>query len=118
GEESDTAATARDLREKIGKAGLPEEARKGAEKELGRLEMVNPASAEYNVITTYLDWLASLPWSTTTEDRLDVKDAARILDRDHYDLEKVKDRILEFLAVLLLKNDMKGPILCFYGPPG
>ena len=80
--------------------------------------MVNPASAEYNVITTYLDWLASLPWSTTTVDRLDVKDASRILDRDHYDLEKVKDRILEFLAVRQLKNDMKGPILCFYGPPG
>ncbi|HEU4403183.1 MAG TPA: endopeptidase La, partial [Candidatus Polarisedimenticolia bacterium] len=75
-------------------------------------------SAEYNVITTYLDWLACLPWSTQTVDRLDVKDAARILDRDHYDLEKVKDRILEFLAVRQLKKDMKGPILCFYGPPG
>src|SRR5437773_7639534 len=80
--------------------------------------MVNPASAEYNVITTYLDWLSALPWSTMTVDRLDVKDAARILDRDHYDLEKVKDRILEFLAVRQLKNDLKGPILCFYGPPG
>ncbi len=118
GEESETAATVREVREKIDKAGLPEEARKEAEKELGRLEMVNPASAEYNVITTYLDWLASLPWSTMTVDRLDVKDAARILDRDHYDLEKVKDRILEFLAVRQLKSDMKGPILCFYGPPG
>jgi ATP-dependent Lon protease len=118
GEESETAATVRELREKIEKAGLPEEARKEAEKELGRLEMVNPASAEYNVITTYLDWLATLPWSTMTVDRLDVKDAARILDRDHYDLDKVKDRILEFLAVRQLKSDMKGPILCFYGPPG
>ena len=118
GEESETAATVRELREKIEKAGLPDEARKEAEKELGRLEMVNPASAEYNVITTYLDWLATLPWSTMTVDRLDVKDAARILDRDHYDLEKVKDRILEFLAVRQLKSDMKGPILCFYGPPG
>jgi ATP-dependent Lon protease len=118
GEESETAATVREMREKIDKAGLPEEARKEAEKELGRLEMVNPASAEYNVITTYLDWLAALPWSTMTVDRLDVKDAARILDRDHYDLEKVKDRILEFLAVRQLKSDMKGPILCFYGPPG
>ena len=85
GEESETAATVRELREKIEKAGLPEEARKDAEKELSRLEMVNPASAEYNVITTYLDWLATLPWSVVTEDRLDVKDAARILDRDHYD---------------------------------
>jgi len=118
GEESETAATVREVREKIEKAGLPEEARKEAEKELGRLEMVNPASAEYNVITTYLDWLSALPWSTMTVDRLDVKDAARILDRDHYDLEKVKDRILEFLAVRQLKSDMKGPILCFYGPPG
>jgi ATP-dependent Lon protease len=118
GEESETAATVRELREKIEKAGLPEEAKKDAEKELGRLEMVNPASAEYNVITTYLDWLATLPWATLTVDRLDVKDASRILDRDHYDLEKVKDRILEFLAVRQLKSDMKGPILCFYGPPG
>jgi len=118
GEESETAATVRELREKIDKAGLPEEAKKEAEKELGRLEMVNPASAEYNVITTYLDWLATLPWNTLTVDRLDVKDAARILDRDHYDLEKVKDRILEFLAVRQLKSDMKGPILSFYGPPG
>jgi ATP-dependent Lon protease len=118
GEESETAATVRELREKIDKAGLTEEAKKEADKELGRLEMVNPASAEYNVITTYLDWLATLPWATLTVDRLDVKDASRILDRDHYDLEKVKDRILEFLAVRQLKSDMKGPILCFYGPPG
>ncbi|HEV8703150.1 MAG TPA: endopeptidase La [Candidatus Polarisedimenticolia bacterium] len=118
GEESETAATVRELREKVDKAGLTEEAKKEAEKELGRLEMVNPASAEYNVITTYLDWLATLPWATLTVDRLDVKDASRILDRDHYDLEKVKDRILEFLAVRQLKSDMKGPILCFYGPPG
>src|SRR5437899_225455 len=118
GEESESAATVRDLRERLDKAGLPAEAKKEAEKELGRLEMVNPASAEYNVITTYLDWMAALPWSTTTIDRLDVKDASRILNRDHFDLEKVKDRILEFLAVRQLKNDMKGPILCFYGPPG
>jgi ATP-dependent Lon protease len=118
GEESETANAVRELREKIDKAGLPEDARKEADKELSRLEMVNPASAEYTVITTYLDWLATLPWSITTEDRLDVKEAAKILDRDHYDLEKVKDRILEFLAVRQLKKDMKGPILCFFGPPG
>ncbi len=118
GEESESAAAVKELRDKIDKAGLPEEARKEAEKELGRLEMVNPASAEYTVITTYLDWLATLPWSIATEDRLDVREAAKILDRDHYDLEKVKDRILEFLAVRQLKKDMKGPILCFYGPPG
>jgi ATP-dependent Lon protease len=118
GEESDSATQARELRDKIEKAGLPEEARKEAEKELSRLELVNPASAEYNVITTYLDWLATLPWNVLTPDRIDLKDAARILDRDHYDLEKVKDRILEFLAVHQLKKDMKSPILCFYGPPG
>ena len=85
---------------------------------MGRLEMINPASAEYTVITTYLDWLACLPWSTVTEDRLDVRKAAKILNRDHYNLEKVKDRILEFLAVRQLKKDLKSPILCFYGPPG
>jgi ATP-dependent Lon protease len=118
GEESETAAAVRDLRDKLDRAVLPEEARKEADKELGRLEMVNPASAEYTVITTYLDWLATLPWSTETVDRLDVREAAKILDRDHYGLEKVKDRILEFLAVRQLKKDMKSPILCFYGPPG
>jgi len=118
GEESESAGAVRDLREKIDKAGLPGEARKEAEKELARLEMVNPASAEYTVITTYLDWLATLPWTAETTDRLDVREAAKILDRDHYGLEKVKDRILEFLAVRQLKKDMKSPILCFYGPPG
>ncbi len=118
GDESETAGVVRDLREKIAKANLPEEARKEADKELGRLETVNPASAEYTVISTYLDWLAALPWSVATEDRLDVREAAKILDRDHYDLEKVKDRILEFLAVRQLKKDLKSPILCFYGPPG
>jgi len=118
GEESESAGAVRELREKIDKAGLPEEARKEAEKELARLDMVNPASAEYTVITTYLDWLATLPWTAETTDRLDVREAAKILDRDHYGLEKVKDRILEFLAVRQLKKDMKSPILCFYGPPG
>jgi ATP-dependent Lon protease len=118
GEESESAGAVRELREKIEKAGLPEDAKKEAEKELARLEMVNPASAEYTVITTYLDWLATLPWNVDTTDRLDVREAAKILDRDHYGLEKVKDRILEFLAVRQLKKDMKSPILCFYGPPG
>jgi ATP-dependent Lon protease len=118
GEDSESASALRELREKIAQANLPEEAAKEADKELSRLEMVNPASAEYTVISTYLDWLATLPWSKTTEDRLDVREAAKILDRDHYDLEKVKDRILEFLAVRQLKKDLKSPILCFYGPPG
>jgi ATP-dependent Lon protease len=118
GEDSESASALRELREKIEAANLSEEAAKEAEKELNRLEMVNPASAEYTVISTYLDWLATLPWSKTTEDRLDVREAAKILDRDHYDLEKVKDRVLEFLAVRQLKRDLKSPILCFYGPPG
>ncbi|HUD71391.1 MAG TPA: endopeptidase La, partial [Dongiaceae bacterium] len=118
GEESESAGVVRELRDKLDKANLPEEAKKEAEKELGRLEMVNPASAEYTVITTYVDWLATLPWGIETTDRLDVREAATILDRDHYGLEKVKDRILEFLAVRQLKKDMKSPILCFYGPPG
>ncbi len=118
GDETETATVVRELREKLEGAGLTEEATKEAEKELSRLEMVNPASAEYTVISTYLDWLANLPWKQLTEDRLDVREAAKILDRDHYDLEKVKDRILEFLVVRQLKKDLKSPILCFYGPPG
>ncbi|MEE9292892.1 MAG: endopeptidase La, partial [Acidobacteriota bacterium] len=118
GDDSETAMAVRELRDKIEKAKLPEEAHKEADKELSRLEMVNPASAEYTVISTYLDWLANLPWSVTTEDRLNVPEAAKILDRDHYGLVKVKDRILEFLAVRQLKKDLKSPILCFYGPPG
>jgi ATP-dependent Lon protease len=118
GEEGEAAGALRDLKDRLERAGLPEEVKKDADKEMGRLEMINPASAEYTVITTYLDWLACLPWSIITEDRLDVRKAAKILDRDHYDLEKVKDRILEFLAVRQLKKDLKSPILCFYGPPG
>jgi len=118
GDDGEGTGALRDLKDRLERAGLPEEAKKEAEKEMGRLEMINPASAEYTVITTYLDWLACLPWSIVTEDRLDVRQAARILDRDHYNLEKVKDRILEFLAVRQLKKDLKSPILCFYGPPG
>ena len=118
GEDGEAAGALRDLKDRLERAGLPEEVKKDAEREMGRLEMINPASAEYSVITTYLDWLACLPWAVVTEDRLDVRQAAKILDRDHYDLEKVKDRILEFLAVRQLKKDLKSPILCFYGPPG
>ena len=79
---------------------------------------MHPSSAEYTVSRTYLYWLVSLPWSKNTQDNLDIKRAQQILDEDHYDLEKVKDRILEYLAVRKLKTDMKGPILCFVGPPG
>ena len=106
------------LRARIAEANLPPEAEKTAQKEVDRLSMMNPAAPEYSVSRTYLDWLIEVPWSKSTEDDLDVKKAERILNEDHYDLEKVKKRILEYLAVRKLKNDMKGPILCFAGPPG
>lgn len=107
-----------EFREKIEKSGMPPEARKEAERELDRLSKMPVAAAEYTVARTYLEWLTSLPWQVSTEDKLDIEEARRILDEDHYDLEKVKDRILEYLAVRKLKEDMKGPILCFVGPPG
>ena len=106
------------LKEEVEKKNLPEEAKKVALKEIERLEMIPPASAEYTVVRTYLDWILALPWNESTEDNLDIKRAKKILDEDHYDLEKVKERILEFLAVRKLKKDTKGPILCFVGPPG
>ena len=118
GEGSEQEVEAKELREKIEKAGMPEETKKVALKEADRLSVIPPVSAEYTVIRTYLDWLISVPWSKSTEDKLDIKRAREILDEDHYDLEKVKERILEYLSVLKLKNDMKGPILCFLGPPG
>src|ERR1700674_5535302 len=107
-----------DLEKKVEAAKMSEEARKAADKELERLRMIPPESAEHTVVRTYLDWLVSLPWSVTTEDNLDIKHARQVLDEDHYDLEKVKERILEFLAVRKLKHDTKGPILCFVGPAG
>jgi ATP-dependent Lon protease len=106
------------LQEQIEKAGMPEHARQAADRELKRLRTMPPAAAEYAVVRTYLDWLVTLPWSKETPDKIDLKEARRILDEDHYDLEKVKDRILEFLAVRKLRGDTKGPILCFVGPPG
>ncbi len=107
-----------ELKERIEEAGMPEQARKASDKELERLIEMNPSSAEYTVSRTYLDWLVTVPWSKSTEDMLDIKKARKILDEDHYDLDKVKERIIEFLAVRRLKPDMKGPILCFVGPPG
>lgn len=118
GEEDATQIEIRELQKAIKKAKLPKHAKDVADKELKRLEMMPPGSAEYTVSRTYLDWIISLPWSISTKDNIDIKKAAEILDEDHYDLEKIKERILEFLSVLKLKNDMKGPILCFVGPPG
>src|SRR6476619_3746207 len=118
GEEDEQQAEINELRERIDQAELPEHALKAAERELARLEKLPPAAAEYGVIRTYLEWLVDLPWSKQTEDNLDIAHARQVLDADHYDLEKVKDRILEYLAVRKLKPDSPGPILCFVGPPG
>jgi ATP-dependent Lon protease len=118
GEGDEQQAEIKELRERIEAAELPEEARKQAERELGRLERLPPAAAEYGVIRTYLEWLVDLPWNKETEDNLDIEHARKVLDEDHYDLEEVKDRILEYLAVRKLNPDSPGPILCFVGPPG
>ena len=118
GEGDERQAEINELRERIEEAGLPEHARKQAERELSRLEKLPPAAAEYGVIRTYLEWLVELPWAGESEDNLDLKHAREVLDSDHYDLEQVKDRILEYLAVRKLKPDSPGPILCFVGPPG
>ena len=118
GELDEHSTEIKELKEKIKKAKMPPEVVAAAEKELERLAKIPPASAEYTVARTYLDWLVELPWSESTEDNLDIHNAQKILDEDHYDLEKVKKRILEYLAVRKLKADMKGPILCFVGPPG
>ncbi len=107
-----------ELRQRIDEAHLPEEALKAANRELSRLEKLPSAAAEYGVIRTYLDWILSVPWNQTTEDDLDLDQARTVLDADHYDLEKIKERILESLAVGKLKGDVSGQILCFVGPPG
>ncbi len=118
GIEDERSVEVQELRERLEKTKMPEEARKAAERELDRLSKMPPGAAEYTVSRTYLEWLLELPWEISTEDRLDIDEAAAILDKEHFDLEKVKKRILEYLAVLKLKKDMKGPILCFVGPPG
>ena len=118
GEGDEQQAEIAELRKTVEEAKLPEEADKAARRELDRLAKLPPAAAEYGVIRTYLEWILSLPWNTVTEDDLDLERARRILDEDHYDLEKVKDRIIEQLAVSKLKADLSGPILCFAGPPG
>ena len=118
GEGDDKQRETNEIRERLQEAKLPPAAQKEADRELDRLQNMSPNASEYTVARTYLDWLASLPWAVSTEDKLEIKEAEKILNEDHYDLEKVKERILEHLAVLSLKPDMKGPILCFVGPPG
>jgi ATP-dependent Lon protease len=108
-----------ELRDKIKARGMPEAVQNEALKQLARLERMHPDASEASMVRTYLDWLIDLPWATATKDVLDIEVAKKVLDNDHYDLEKVKDRILEFLAVRKLKQkDLRGPILCFAGPPG
>jgi len=116
--EDDEHADINDLKQRVAQAKLGEEPRKAAEKELDRLARIPPSSPEYTVARTYLEWILDLPWEISTTDSLDVGEAQRILDQDHYGLEKIKKRIIEFLAVRKLKHDMHGPILCFVGPPG
>lgn len=137
GEEEDTSAEIEEFRNRIEAAGMPDEARKEAQRELDRMSRLVPASAEYGVIRTYLDWMTAVPWSIRTEDSLDVKNARKVLDEDHYGLKDIKERILEFLAVRRLRQmrygslaerkpkagtnvrrDREGAILCFVGPPG
>ena len=118
GDKDERTVEVEELRQRIAKAKLPPEAMKEAERELDRLAKMPPSAAEYTVVRTYLDWLIEIPWVAATEDNLDIKQAQKVLDEDHYDLEKVKKRILEYLSVRKLKADMKGPILCFVGPPG
>ena len=118
GETDDLLLEIEEMREQIEKANMPEKVHAVAEKELNRLSKMHSASPESTVSRNYLDWLINLPWDVSTEDLLDIAHAKQVLDEDHYDLEKVKDRILEYLAVRMLKEDMKGPILCFVGPPG
>ncbi len=117
-ERDDKGSEIDEFARKIEASGMPQETREKAEHELKRLERAPSASPESMVIRTYLDWLTTLPWQTMSEDSLDVKKAKRILDRDHFGLEKVKDRILDFLAVRQLSRSLRGPILCFVGPPG
>jgi len=118
GEADDQQAEINELRSLLDEQDLPEETDRAARRELSRLEKLPPAAAEYGVIRTYLDWILTLPWGKTTQDNLDLDHAGEILDEDHFDLEKVKERIVEYLAVSKLKNDLSGPILCFVGPPG
>lgn len=118
GEQDSKGEEMEDLREKVIKAGMPEAVQTEALKQLARLERMHPDASEASMVRTYLDWMVDLPWSKKTEDNLDIEHAREVLNDDHHDLQKAKDRILEFLAVRKLKNNNRGPILCFGGPPG
>ncbi len=118
GEADDEEDDIESLRERVAHAHMPTEAEKAARKQLGRMRAMSSASAEYQVARTYVEWLVDLPWSKLTPDRLDVANARRVLDEDHFGLERVKKRILEYIAVRRLRRDVRGPILCFVGPPG
>jgi ATP-dependent Lon protease len=118
GEGDPELAEVNELRERLAAITLPEEVRKAVDRELGRLERLPTAAAEYGVIRNYLEWIQTLPWDTSTVDNLDLDHARQVLDKDHFDLEKVKERIVEHLAVAKLRNEVSGQILCFVGPPG
>src|SRR5271166_2710443 len=118
GEQDETTRDAEELRQKIESAGMPDDVKKEALKELGRLARMSPMAADYGLTRNYIEWLAVLPWSKSSGGEVDIPKAKEILDSDHYDLEKVKNRILDYLSVRRLKPSMKGPILCFVGPPG
>ena len=118
GEVDETQKDVQELKDKIEAAGMPDEVKKEALKELSRLGRMNPAAADYSLTRNYVEWLAVLPWAKSSSGEVDIKKAKEILDADHYGLKKVKDRILDYLSVRRLKPDMKGPILCFVGPPG
>ncbi len=118
GESDPRAEDVAEMRERLSKVRLPGDIEQEVEKQIRRLESMHPEAAEYGTVRTYLDWMLDLPWGHSTKDNLDLKKARKVLDEDHFDLEKVKERILEFLAVRKLKKNLKGPVLCFVGPPG
>ena len=118
GDEDGYSQEIEELRKSLKKKKMPKYARKEAKKQLRRLEMMHPDASEATIVRTYLDWILDLPWKKSSRDRLDLKEAARVLDEDHYGLDKIKERILEYLAVRKLNKDTKGPIICFVGPPG
>ena len=118
GESDERTEEIEDLHKRIKKAKMPKDIEKEAKKQLDRLDMMHPDAIESSMIRTYIEWLVELPWSISTKDNIDIKMAKKVLDEDHFDLEKVKERILEFLSVIKLKGEIKGPIICFVGPPG